>query len=386
MLFSFIATTENPTQATPENPGMAFYLLLFVGALVLALLGTPLVRHFALKAGVVDAPSKRKVHASPVPLLGGLAIYLAFTLVIVVISSWFLPFYILQVAAILLGASVVSFFGLLDDRYGLSPLVKLLAQVGVAVWLVISGVKIEVFRFEPINIIASVFWVVAITNAMNLLDNMDGLSGGVAAIASAFFFLASYQSGQWLVAALGAALGGAATGFVYHNFGIIARQQPRQIFMGDTGALFLGYLLAAMGIKLRFPNTDFVTWMVPVLVLGLPIFDVTLVTISRLRRKVPITRGGKDHTSHRLVALGLTRREAVLVIYIACGALGVAALVVMGATIRDGYVVGGLVAVLAGWALLRLEYVPLIDTNPKVEGYSKQIKKEKPDNEINPRQ
>jgi UDP-GlcNAc:undecaprenyl-phosphate GlcNAc-1-phosphate transferase len=265
----------------------------------------------------------------------------------------------------------MAFTGLVDDKYGLPPLVKLLAQVGAAVWLVISGVQVEVFRVEFVNIAITLLWVVTITNALNFLDNMDGLSGGIAAIASIFFFLAAYQSGQWLVGAMGAALGGAALGFVYHNFGIVSQTQQRQIFMGDSGSLFLGFLLGAMGIKLRFSNTDFVTWMVPVLVLGMPLFDITLVTISRLRRSVPVTRGGKDHTSHRLVALGLSKREAVLVIYIVCGALGVAALVVMGATVRDGYVVGGLVTVLAGWALLRLEHVPLAGTNPKIESHAK---------------
>lgn len=364
-----------PIQVAPENPGIAFYLTLFVAALVLALLGTPLARWVALKIGVVDAPSARKVHASPVPLLGGAAIYLAFTLALLILSGWLLPFFVWQLAAILLGATVLGLVGLVDDKYGLSPLLKFLGQLGVAYWLIISGVKIEVFRLDWLNILITLLWVVTITNAQNFLDNMDGLSGGVAAVASAFFFLIAYQSGQWLVAALGATLAGAAAGFIYHNFGIIARQQHQQIFMGDSGSLFLGYLLAAMGIKLRFPNTDFVTWMVPVLVLGLPLFDITMVTISRLRRGLPIMRGGKDHTSHRLVALGLSRREAVLVIYLICGALGVAALIVTGATVRDGYVVGGVVAVLAGWSLLRLEHVPLINTNPKVEGHGKGLKK-----------
>jgi UDP-GlcNAc:undecaprenyl-phosphate GlcNAc-1-phosphate transferase len=122
---------------------------------------------------------------------------------------------------------------------------------------------------------------------------------------------------------------------------------------------------------LRFANFDFITWMVPVLILGVPLFDISLVTFSRLRRGISPLRGGKDHTSHRLVTLGLTKREAVLVIYIVCGALGMAAMIVMGANVRDGYCVGGVVLVLAGWAFLRLEHVPLINTNPKLKGYSK---------------
>src|SRR5205814_6063788 len=138
-----------------------------------------------------------------------------------------------------------------------------------------------------------------------------------------------------LVATLAAVLVGACIGFLYYNF------NPASIFMGDTGSLFLGFMLATVGIKLKFSaNTDFVTWMVPVLVLGVPLFDTTLVTLSRIRRGIPISRGGRDHFSHRLVAMGLTRREAVLVLYLIQGGLGVAALVVMQANVFEGYMVG----------------------------------------------
>jgi UDP-GlcNAc:undecaprenyl-phosphate GlcNAc-1-phosphate transferase len=139
--------------------------------------------------------------------------------------------------------------------------------------------------------------------------------------------------------------------------------------MGDTGSLFLGFMLAAVGIKLRFPdNYDIVTWMVPVLVLGVPLFDTALVTISRIRRGIPISRGGKDHFSHRLVALGLTKREAVLVLYLVQGALGVAALVVMQADLVVGYSVGIFVFVAAVVAAYRLEQLDLSETNPAPAG------------------
>ncbi|HEX2909331.1 MAG TPA: MraY family glycosyltransferase [Chloroflexia bacterium] len=375
MLHELVSAGSN-VQEAPGNPGIGFYLALFLVSLFLSLAGTPLARRLALRTGIVDAPSVRKVHLSPVPLLGGLAIYAAFMLGLLSLSYWFLPFYIPQLAAILLGATVISFFGLWDDKWGLHPLFKLCAQMLVAMWLVVTGVQVEFLHFLPfsnlLNVLATVLWVVTISNAINFIDNMDGLSSGVSAIAAAFFFLAAYQSGQWLVALLSIGLAGAALGFVYHNFGFIKGRT--QIFMGDSGSLFLGYLLAALGIKLRFPNTDFVTWMVPVLVLGLPLFDISLVVISRTRRRIPVMRGGKDHTSHRLVALGLTKREAVLVIYLICGMLGVAALVVTGASVADGYWVGGSLALAGLIALYKLEQVPLINTNPKVEGYSKGLK------------
>ena len=156
--------------------------------------------------------------------------------------------------------------------------------------------RISVFPWLWLNIAATLVWVVGITNAMNLLDNMDGLSGGIAAIAALFFLLFAAMSKQYLVGALAAALVGACVGFLFYNL------NPASIFMGDTGSLFLGFTLAAVGIKLRFPdNSAFVTWMVPVLVLAVPIFDTTLVIISRLRRGLnPLTTPGKDHLSHRL--------------------------------------------------------------------------------------
>jgi UDP-GlcNAc:undecaprenyl-phosphate GlcNAc-1-phosphate transferase len=186
---------------------------------------------------------------------------------------------------------------------------------------------------------------------MNLLDNMDGLSGGIAAIAALFFLLFAAMSKQYLVGALAAALVGACAGFLFYNF------NPATIFMGDTGSLFLGYVLAAVGIKLRFPdNSAFVTWMVPVLVLAVPIFDTTLVIISRLRRGLnPLTTPGKDHLSHRLTRLTGSPREAVLICYLLGGMAGVVATFVTQASVPEGYAVG--VAVLAAgiYGLWRME-------------------------------
>jgi UDP-GlcNAc:undecaprenyl-phosphate GlcNAc-1-phosphate transferase len=204
-----------------------------------------------------------------------------------------------------------------------------------------------------LNLAGTILWVVGITNALNLLDNMDGLSGGVATVACVFFLLLAVMSGQYLVASLAAALLGACLGFLYYNF------NPAGIFMGDTGSLFIGFMLAALGIKLRFPdNVAFVTWMIPVVVLGLPIFDTTLVIISRLRRGLnPLTTPGKDHVSHRLVRLGATQREAVLMLYLVCCALGVVAMFLTQASVVEGYFMGALLVILALYALWRLEQV-----------------------------
>jgi UDP-GlcNAc:undecaprenyl-phosphate GlcNAc-1-phosphate transferase len=369
----------NTLTKTESHPTIAAYLILFLASLLIGIIATPLVRWLALRFGVVNAPSSRNIHLSPVPLLGGLAIYFGCMAGLVAFSASFsdsIPFFVPQIVAILAGASIISFFGLLDDKWGLPPSVRIAAQFGVAAILVATGVKFEFLPIPWANVLLSMFWVVGITNAINFLDNMDGLSAGVSAIAAGFFFLVAFASGQWLVAALGSAMAGAAFGFVYHNFGII--KSRTSIFMGDSGALFLGHLLSAIGLKLHFPvEYAQVTWLVPMLILGVPIFDTSLVVISRLRRHLSPLRGGRDHTSHRLVALGLTKREAVLVLYLIGGAVGVAGLMVTmlksGDNNTDGYIVSGLVVLLAIWSFVRLEQLPLIDTNPKVESWSKGI-------------
>ena len=334
----------------PHGTDATAYMLIFAAALAMAIGGTPLVRRLALRLDVVDRPSARKVHASPVPLLGGVAIFGSFIAAVLLFGN---RYGLRELISILVGASLMSFLGVWDDRRSLSPWLKLLGQILAASILVITGVRVGTFRIEWLNIALTIGWVVVITNAMNLLDNMDGLSGGVGAVAAVFFLLLAAMNGQYLVGALAAALVGACLGFLVYNF------NPARIFMGDAGALFLGFVLAATGIKLRFPDgLEIVTWMVPVLILGLPLFDTALVIVSRLKRGLnPLTTPGKDHVSHRLVAMGWTRREAVLICYLACAALGILALFVTQANVVEGYVVGGITAVVALWALWRLEKV-----------------------------
>jgi UDP-GlcNAc:undecaprenyl-phosphate GlcNAc-1-phosphate transferase len=327
------------------------FLLIFSSALVMAVGATPVARRLALRLGVIDQPNARKLHVNPIPLLGGVAIYGAFIAALLLFGN---RFRLQELLSILVGASLMSFLGLWDDRRSLSPLLKLAGQILAASILVFTGVRIGTFPWEWVNIVVTLGWVVVITNAMNLLDNMDGLSGGVGAAAAVYFMLLAAMNGQYLVGALSAGLLGACLGFLVYNF------NPASIFMGDAGALFLGFILAAVGIKLRFPEgLEIVTWMVPVAILGLPLFDTALVIVSRLRRGLnPLTTPGKDHLSHRLVALGYTRREAVLICYLICAGLGVVALFITQATLLEGYIVGGIVALASLLGLWRLEKVP----------------------------
>jgi UDP-GlcNAc:undecaprenyl-phosphate GlcNAc-1-phosphate transferase len=198
---------------------------------------------------------------------------------------------------------------------------------------------------------------------------MDGLAGGISAIAAAYFALMCAFTGQYLVGALSITVLGACLGFLFYNL------NPANIFMGDSGALFLGFTLAATAIKLSFPdNVEIVTWMVPVLVLGLPIFDTMLVIISRLRRRLnPATTPGKDHISHRLAATGMTNREAVLTLYVVSFILGLLAIFVTQASILEGYIVGGLIALAALYALWRVERPPFFVNTDRKTATDKEV-------------
>ncbi|MBI5034937.1 MAG: undecaprenyl/decaprenyl-phosphate alpha-N-acetylglucosaminyl 1-phosphate transferase [Chloroflexi bacterium] len=297
---------------------MITWMVILVAAFVLAIGATPLARRVALHTGMVDQPSARKIHQSPIPLLGGVAMYTAFVVALILFAD---RFYISQMVSIVVGATWVSFLGVWDDRVHLRASVKLIGQIFGALILVAAGITVEIFNNPIFDTAITLFWIIGITNAMNLLDNMDGLSGGVAAVAAAFFMLLAAENGQFLVGSLSAALLGVAIGFLIYNF------NPALIFMGDSGSLFIGFMLAAVGIKLRFPDHPLIsTWFIPILVLGLPIFDTTLVFVSRLRRGLnPMTHAGKDHISHRLVARGLTVREAVLALYLVSGVFGMVA-------------------------------------------------------------
>jgi UDP-GlcNAc:undecaprenyl-phosphate GlcNAc-1-phosphate transferase len=326
---------------------MSTLILIFASALLFAISATPGARWVALKLGIIDQPAARKVHTTPIPRFGGIAMYVAVVAALVVFRQ---RFRFDQLVSILLGATWVSFLGVWDDRWGLRPILKLGGQVVAAIILIVTDVQVQLLPWQVLNWTLTVVWVIGLTNAINFLDNMDGLSGGIAAIASAFFLLLAVQNGQYLVGGLSAALLGASIGFLVYNF------NPASIFMGDTGSLFLGFMLAALGIKLRFPgNTDAITWMVPIIVLGVPIFDTTLVVFSRIRRGLHPVTPGKDHTSHRLLSIGFTQREAVMSLYLVGGILGMVATFVTKADLVEAYLFGGIVFLVAVYSIWKLE-------------------------------
>jgi UDP-GlcNAc:undecaprenyl-phosphate GlcNAc-1-phosphate transferase len=295
---------------------MAAGVLAFFIALFASLMLTVPVRALALRVGMVDVPGPRKVHGQPIPLLGGLAMYGGVMLAILFAFDGAAR---AQSAGIVTGATLVAAVGFLDDRGWLHHQIKLFVAMPLAAGILLaSGIHAQVFDVllpgrmgYVLDAALTIFWVVGITASFSILDHMDGLCAGIAAMASIFFAMLAYLNGQTLVTTLAAAVLGAATGFLRWNF------KPAKIFMGDGGAMFLGFLMATLGLKLRLDQANHLSgWLAPLLILGVTIFDTTLVTISRSRRGLlPFTTPGKDHAAHRLANLGLGQRGAVLALY-----------------------------------------------------------------------
>jgi UDP-GlcNAc:undecaprenyl-phosphate GlcNAc-1-phosphate transferase len=289
------------------------------------------IRRLALHWGIVDIPNARKIHRTPIPLLGGVAIYSGTVLSIVgFVESRARG----QILGIVAASTMLLIVGMLDDRHLLHHQVKLFVAMPVAaVTLVALGVKTHVgSAFLPapmgpiLDVGLTIFWVVGTTAAYNIFDHMDGLASGVTAIASVFFAILAIREGQVLVATFATALLGASLGFLLWNF------NPAKIFMGDGGAMFLGFMVATLGLKLRLHDVpDTTSWIIPELLLIVPIFDTTLVSISRARRGlIPFASPGKDHTAHRLANAGLGQRGAVLALYVVGIVSGLLALLVCG--------------------------------------------------------
>ncbi|HVM75885.1 MAG TPA: MraY family glycosyltransferase [Candidatus Saccharimonadales bacterium] len=338
---------------------MSADVLAFLIALSASLLLTVPVRALAIRVGMVDLPGPRKVHLEPIPLLGGLAIYGA---VMIAIFSAFDGSARAQSVGIVTGATLVAAVGFLDDRGWLHHQVKLFIGMPLAaVILLASGVHASLFETLLggrtgywLDAALTILWVVGITASFSILDHMDGLCAGVAAMASVFFAILAYLNGQTIVTILAAATLGAATGFLRWNF------KPAKIFMGDGGAMFLGFLMATLALKLRLEHaTNLAGWLAPVLILSPTIFDTTLVTISRSRRGLlPFATPGKDHSAHRLANLGLGQRGAVLAMYLAgafCGGAGVA---VSYLSTWQAAILGGVVFLLMVPGILLLEHAP----------------------------
>ncbi|MCX7919413.1 MAG: undecaprenyl/decaprenyl-phosphate alpha-N-acetylglucosaminyl 1-phosphate transferase [bacterium] len=322
------------------------YGIVFITAFLLSVTFTPLVRRLAFKLDIVDYPdTERKIHTEVKPYLGGVAIFLAFNLVIgigliiaLTPSTQSLHFltqdvtqYLSNIKSVLhklfgifLGSLVIFILGLIDDMKRLSAMQKLIGQIIAGLIVVLFGVRIELFIPNVYFAgILTILWLTGITNAFNLLDNMDGLSAGVAAISAFIFALFSIQFDHYFIAVILLTLCGAIAGFLPYNF------YPSKIFMGDAGSMFIGFALATLTVLSSYYSSEAQTILpviMPLLVLSVPIFDTISVVIIRLKRHLPIYQADKNHFSHRLVALGMTQWQAVLTIYLVTICIGFSAM------------------------------------------------------------
>jgi UDP-GlcNAc:undecaprenyl-phosphate GlcNAc-1-phosphate transferase len=325
-------------------------ILLFLASAAISVALTPVVRRAAARFGFLDRPDEeRKAHERPVPYGGGIAIFLAVVLPVsaaAVMVLWcrghgrpawvsegvYAPISVHlggaakklpEFAAVLAGGAVIFLLGLVDDRRRLGPFVKFAVQLAVAIAVVVAGVRVSVFLSSKLlGGVLSVLWIVSLTNTFNFLDNMDGLSAGVALIIAVVFLVVSIASGQLFIAAALIPFIGALAGFLPFNY------SPARIFMGDAGSLFLGYYLAVLSVLFTYysgPTVSLRPFLLPLIIFAVPIYDAFTVTIIRLREGRSPFSGDRRHLSHRLVAIGLSHRLAVGAIHLLTLGIGLAA-------------------------------------------------------------
>lgn len=295
-------------------------LLAVATSLVLALVLTPLVRMLARRLGFVAKPKTDRWHKKPTAMMGGVAIYLS-----VIISVLFFTPQTTYSAVILMASSFLFFVGLVDDIIHVKPYQKLIGQVLGSAFVVYYGLTLPWTGSLLVNMALAIFWLIGITNAINLLDNMDGLASGIAIIAAGFLALSFVSTGQFEEALMLVAFAGALLGFLVFN------SNPASIFMGDCGSMFVGFFLASsalVNVSGGRTRSFLPVLAVPILVLFIPIFDTTFVTVLRKLSGRAASQGGRDHTSHRLVALGMSERHAVWMLYGFAALSGLLALVV----------------------------------------------------------
>jgi UDP-GlcNAc:undecaprenyl-phosphate GlcNAc-1-phosphate transferase len=335
---------------------------------MLSLLLVPSVREYARKRQIHDNPGGHKSHRTPVPYLGGVAMVLAFSGAMVVgVVVWRTARLengqldlaignllvqgdglVRELAVILSVALLFSLMGLVDDLRGLSPWFRFAAGFGLAISVVAYGISLDSPLPGSADSTISVLWILGVTNAFNLLDNIDGLAAGTAAVASGSFFFIAVMNDQQYSALLAIGLAGAMLGFLRSNF------HPASIYMGDAGSLFIGFMMAYLGLKMRTTVTEIPQLFAPVVVLGVAVLDTTVVVVSRVRRGLSPFTGGQDHLSHRFLRLGLSVRRSVTSLLVASVALGVLAVGLSDASAGVGYWILAAVVVSGGVATIVL--------------------------------
>ncbi|AIE61384.1 glycosyltransferase family 4 protein [Bacillus methanolicus] len=345
-------------------------VIAFFVSLITVLIVTPFVIKLAIKIGAVDKPNARKVHSKLMPRLGGLAIFIG------VIAGYFAGgVYNEKVTAISLGAILIVLIGMLDDKYELSAKVKFAGQLLVAALIVASGLKMDFVSIPYIGKFQlgfwsypiTVLWIVGITNAINLIDGLDGLSAGISAIGIATIAIMAASAGKMLIFTLSVILLGSIIGFLFYNF------HPAKIFMGDTGALFLGYSISILSLLGLYKSVTLFSFLVPIIILGVPVFDTTYAIIRRIVNKKPISAPDKSHLHHRLLALGLSHRNTVLAIYAFGILFSISAILVSESTLWGTiFIIFGLLVITEVVAevigIVHVKYKPILNLLKKLTG------------------
>ena len=329
---------------------MTVYVWAFVIALIVTYICTPLVRTLAVKIGAIDAPDARKVHQVSIPRLGGLAIYIGY-----MVSLLYSVKDISSVKGWLIGSVILVAVGIWDDVKQIGPKTKLLGQIVAALMLPIFDNAIHfisigdhMLYLEYLSIPLTVFWIVGFTNIVNLIDGLDGLAAGISLIACIAICIVTLQMGQVDLACITLALAGAACGFLRYNF------NPAKIFMGDTGSMLLGYTMAAISVMGSVKTAATVGLVVPVIVLGLPILDTLFAIVRRRINGRPVFQPDKGHLHHRLLAMGLTQKQAVLLMYAITAVLGCVSIVAAKANFTIGLLLVVLILCACVWTATRI--------------------------------
>ena len=328
---------------------LTIYFISFLIALGISYTLTPYAKKIAYRIGAIDVPKdNRRVHKKPVPRLGGLAIYMSFiatTIITILLNRNLLQIIARDYIGIFIGASMIVGIGIIDDTKQISAKFKLAVQIAAALVAIYFGVRIEFITnilakttgttaaVGMLSIPLTVFWIVGITNTVNLIDGLDGLAAGVATIASISLGVVSYINGMYPVALLLFILAGATVGFLPYNF------NPAEIFMGDTGSLLIGFLLATISVEGLIKTATTIAVAIPVLALGVPIFDTAFAILRRLINKRPIMEADKGHLHHRLLDHGLTQKQTVLTLYSISILLGCSAIFISDTQNSIAYIV-----------------------------------------------
>ncbi|MGL4730194.1 MAG: MraY family glycosyltransferase [Clostridium sp.] len=313
--------------------------LLMVFTAIVSAIATPIVKQIAIKVNAIDVPKdERRIHKKPIPRMGGIAIYVAFILGVILNRSRFS----IDDLGLILGATIIVIGGIIDDIKHLRAIYKLMIQILAAITLIVFGLRVnlitnpfsvggEYINLGVIGIPLTIIWVIGITNAFNLIDGLDGLAAGVGIISSLTLMVVSFINGRIDAVFLTAILAGSIIGFLPYNF------NPASIFMGDTGSQLLGFLLSAISINGAIKSATALVIAVPLLALGLPIYDTLFAIIRRKASGKPIMQADRGHLHHRLLDTGLTQKQAVIIIYLVNATLGAVAIIAMQISNKKSY-------------------------------------------------